>query len=80
MQVLSLVDSSKPTPEWQWVHRQACMALRNIVARSTQLRAGLLEKGAEELLRKAMRTYPQACGDVGSGALRDLGLEDYQMA
>lgn len=80
LEVLSLVDSSKPTPEWQWVHRQACMALRNVVARSTQLRAGLLEKGAEELLRKAMRTYPQACGDVGSGALRDLGLEDYQIA
>jgi len=63
--------------EQQWVQRQACMALRNLVARNTEFRSALLEMGAEEALRKAKAAYPQACGDVGSAALRDLGLVNY---
>lgn len=53
------------------------MALRNIVSRSPELRAPLLQRDAEALLRRSMQAYPQACGDVGSAALRDLGLDDY---
>ena len=32
------------------------------------------------LLRAARRRYPDACGDVGAAALRDLGVEDYNAA
>jgi hypothetical protein len=35
-----------------------------------------LEKGLEPLLRRAKDTH-EICKDVGSAALRDLGLEDY---
>ena len=56
---------------------QACMALRNAVARSPDLRGALLAAGAEPLLRAAQRRHPAACADVGAAALRDLGLEDY---
>ncbi|KAK9843790.1 hypothetical protein WJX81_006589 [Elliptochloris bilobata] len=61
----------------QWAQRQACMALRNAVARSPELRAPLLAAGAEPLLRAAQRRHPAACAEVGAAALRDLGLEDY---
>jgi hypothetical protein len=56
--------------------RQACMALRNMVVRNPELRAPFLERGAEALLRGAKAAHP-ACGDVGSAALRDLGLDQY---
>ena len=56
---------------------QACMALRNMVARNTELRPLLLEKGAEAFLRRAKSAHPATCGDVGSAALRDLGFDDY---
>ena len=56
---------------------QACMALRNMVARSPQLRPAVLEKGCERLLRCAKHAYPATCADVGAAALRDLGFDDY---
>lgn len=37
----------------------------------------ILEKGLEPLLRKAKDTH-ETCKDVGSAALRDLGLDNYQ--
>ena len=61
----------------QWVQRQACMSIRNIVARNPELRAVVLNKGAEPLLRAAKKMFPQSCGDVGSAALRDLDIADY---
>lgn len=56
---------------------QACMALRNMVARSPELRPAVLEKGAEPFLRRAKKAHPATCDDVGSAALRDLGFDDY---
>ena len=61
----------------QWVQRQACMALRNLVARNTEFRPILLDMGAEEAVRRARSSFPQACGDVGGAALRDMGLANY---
>ena len=57
--------------------RQACMLIRNIVARSPELRPPALAAGAEAALRAAKARHPVQCGDVGSAALRDLGLENY---
>lgn len=56
---------------------QACMALRNMVARSPQLRPALLEKGCERHLRAAKAAHPATCADVGAAALRDLGFDNY---
>ena len=61
----------------QWVQRQACMSMRNFVARNVDARPVLLEKGAEEALKQAKQDFPSTCQDVGSAALRDLGLENY---
>eukprot|EP00887_Chlorella_sp_A99_P005892 scaffold1.g5892.t1 len=60
----------------QAAERQACMALRNIVARNPNLRPVLLDAGAERLLRAVKAAYP-SCRDAGSAALRDLGLDNY---
>ena len=56
--------------------RQACMALRNAAVRSPEVRAALLERGAEATVRAVKAAYP-ACADAGAAALRDLGLNDY---
>lgn len=61
----------------QWVQRQACMSIRNIVARNPELRPVVLDKGAEPLLRSAKKMFAQSCGDVGSAALRDCDIVDY---
>ena len=71
----------------QWAQRQACAAIRNLVSRNPELRPVLLswssgEQGdngdkIEPLLREARDRYPDACGDVGAAALRDLGCDDY---
>lgn len=53
------------------------MALRNMVARSPELRPALLERGTEARLRAAKAAHPATCGDVGAAALRDLGFDDY---
>ena len=53
------------------------MALRNMVARSPQLRPMVLEKGCERRLRAAKAEHPATCADVGAAALRDLGFDDY---
>lgn len=44
--------------------------------RSPEVRAALLDKGVEALLRQVKSTYP-SCAEAGSTALRDLGLENY---
>ena len=63
----------------QWVQRQACIALRNMVARCKEQRACLLELGFEEVVRAAKKDFPLACKDVGSAALRDLGCDNYDI-
>eukprot|EP00775_Hariotina_reticulata_P012080 gene12080-12220_t len=59
------------------VQRQACMAVRNMVVRNPELGPAFLAAGAEELLRSVKVLFPGSCKDVGSAALRDLGLDNY---
>ena len=61
----------------QWVQRQACIALRNLVARCKDQQGIILGLGAEEAIRAAKQAFPASCSDVGSAALRDLGCDDY---
>lgn len=49
-----------------------CLPMR----RSPEVRASLLDKGAEALLRQVKCAYP-SCAEAGAAALRDLGLENY---
>lgn len=64
-------------PQQQWVQRQGCMALRNLVARCSEEREAVLALGAEDAIRASKKAFPNTCGDVGSAALRDLGCENY---
>lgn len=59
------------------VQRQACLVVRIMVARNPELRQPYLDKGVEPLLRQAKAVHPASCKDVGSAALRDLGLDNY---
>jgi len=54
--------------------KQACMLLRNLVARMQDLSQPILDMGAEALITQAVQTH-QECGDVGKAALRDLGCK-----
>lgn len=56
--------------------RQACQMVRNLNVRNPENRPITLEKGLEPLIRRAKDTY-SICNDVGSAALRDMGLDDY---
>lgn len=58
--------------------RQLCLAVRNMACRGgAGVRSSFLSAGAEPLLRAAKTAHPGACRDVGSAALRDLGLDNY---
>ena len=45
--------------------------------RNMDVRAALLERGAEGLLRRVKAEAGAASGEAASDALRDLGLENY---
>ncbi len=53
--------------------RQASLAIRNMAARSVDIRPIILEEDVEELLREAVKL--RGCGDEAYAALRDLGCE-----
>ena len=61
-----------PQPAIHGPARLPCLA----ACRSPEVRAALLDKGAEGLLRQVKAAYP-SCADAGSAALRDLGLDNY---
>ncbi|GFH31210.1 uncharacterized protein HaLaN_30200 [Haematococcus lacustris] len=64
-------------PASRGVQRSGCILVRNMVVRTTEHRDAFLDKGAEALLRAAKQRHPKYCNDVGSAALRDLGLDHY---
>ncbi|KXZ54662.1 hypothetical protein GPECTOR_4g728 [Gonium pectorale] len=72
-----LVEVMRRHPGRAPVQRQACLLTRLMAARNPELRPGLLERGLEPLLRAAKAAHPNSCKDVGSAALRDLGLDNY---
>lgn len=54
------------------VQKQACLAIRNLVARNPEHCDILLEAGAESLIRDAKDSVTD-CDDLAKAALRDLG-------
>merc|ERR1711920_1157084 len=53
--------------------RQASLLLRNLVARSPELRAAVLDENVEDILRDLVKI--RGCGDEAYSALRDLGCK-----
>ncbi len=72
-----VVEAMQRHPGRAPVQRQACLVVRIMVARNPELRQPYLDKGVEALLRQAKAAHPASCKDVGSAALRDLGLDNY---
>lgn len=58
----------------QSFQKQACLALRNLVARNPEHCEIILEAGAESLIRKAHGKMDD-CEDLAKAALRDLGCD-----
>ena len=54
--------------------KKGCMALRNIVSRSPELKDGILMLGAESVINTTFSTH-QECHDEAKAALRDLGCD-----
>ncbi|OWK11789.1 ARMC6 [Cervus elaphus hippelaphus] len=59
-------------PQEAGVQKQACMLIRNLVARSQAFSQPILDLGAEALISRARATHHD-CEDVAKAALRDLG-------
>lgn len=68
-----LVKNMRRHKDKQPLQRQCCLAVRNIAARSPDVRQILLDAGVEDVLREAGRL--QAVVDEAYGALRDLNCE-----
>ncbi|KAL4555741.1 hypothetical protein LXL04_038369 [Taraxacum kok-saghyz] len=72
------VQSMKKFPEASQLQKNSCLMIRNLVARNTEHRSILLSNGIEKLIRNAKENH-KSCGDAGTAALRDLGLENYNL-
>lgn len=68
-----IVRNMRRYKDKQSLQRQCCLAVRNIAARSPDVRQILLDAGVEDVLREAGRL--QAVVDEAYGALRDLNCE-----
>ncbi len=55
-----------------FLQKQACMAVRNLVARSREHCSAFLELGTEALIRHVLGHH-KSCHDEAKAALRDLG-------
>ncbi|XP_054776818.1 uncharacterized protein LOC129285256 [Prosopis cineraria] len=62
----------------QQLQRNSCFMIRNLVARNPENRTILLNNGVEKCIRKAKQNH-DSCKDAATDALRDLGLDDYNL-
>lgn len=60
------------------MQKQACLMIRNLAVRNPENRPIILEKGLEKLIRNAKANH-ESCKDAATAALRDLGLDDYNI-
>ncbi|KAJ3700205.1 hypothetical protein LUZ61_003910 [Rhynchospora tenuis] len=71
------IRSMQKFPTSHQMQRQACLMIRNLVVRNPENRTILLNGGIEKLIRRAKGM--QGCKDAATAALRDLGLDDYNV-
>lgn len=70
-----IVYAMQVHPDHAGVQKQACMAVRNLVARTRNHVPAFIECGVEALIRKARQDHQKILGDESHAALRDLDLE-----
>lgn len=72
------IQSMRRFPESDQLQKNACLMIRNLVVRNPENRTVLLRNGIEDLIRRAKRNH-KCCKVAATDALRDLGLDDYNL-
>ncbi|KAK7308583.1 hypothetical protein VNO77_42202 [Canavalia gladiata] len=72
------VQAMQKFPAAHQMQRNSCLMIRNLVVRNPENRAILLNNGIEKYIRKAKQTHGN-CKDAATDALRDLGLDNYNL-
>ncbi|KAI6701289.1 hypothetical protein NL676_015613 [Syzygium grande] len=72
------MQSMQKFPLAQQLQRSSCLMIRNLVVRNAENRTLLLNNGIEKYIRKAKQNH-ESCRDAATDALRDLGLDDYNL-
>ncbi|CAJ1932791.1 unnamed protein product [Sphenostylis stenocarpa] len=72
------VQAMQKFPAAHQMQRNSCLMIRNLVVRNPENRTILLNNGIEKYIRKAKETHSN-CKDAATDALRDLGLDNYNL-
>ncbi|XP_073027613.1 uncharacterized protein [Primulina eburnea] len=72
------IQAMQRFPQSDQLQRSACFMIRNLVARNQENRKILLGNGIEQLIRKAKGNH-RICKDAATDALRDLGVDNYNL-
>lgn len=72
------VQAMQKFPGAQQLQRNACLMIRNLVVRNPENRKILLGNDIEKLIRRAKENH-ENCKDAATDALRDLGLDNYNL-
>ncbi|XP_072982566.1 uncharacterized protein [Typha latifolia] len=72
------IQAMQKFPSSYQMQRQSCLMIRNLVVRNPENRTILLSNGIEKLIRKAKGVH-ETCKDAATAALRDLGLDNYNI-
>ncbi|XP_059311854.1 uncharacterized protein LOC132063364 [Lycium ferocissimum] len=72
-----VIQAMQRFPESELLQRSCCFMIRNLVVRNPENRTILLGNGIEKLIRKA-KIY-KSCKNAATDALRDLGLDNYNL-
>ncbi|GAB2222520.1 hypothetical protein Drorol1_Dr00016638 [Drosera rotundifolia] len=70
------VKAMQKFPTASQLQRNACLMVRNLVARNPENRVILLNNGIETIIRKARENH-ESCKAAATDALRDLGIANY---
>ncbi|WJX10445.1 hypothetical protein P8452_01168 [Trifolium repens] len=72
------IQAMQKFPAAHQMQRNSCLMIRNLVARNQENRTILLKNGIEKYIRKAKQTHAN-CKEAATDALRDLGLDSYNL-
>ncbi|TKY69175.1 Armadillo repeat-containing protein 6 [Spatholobus suberectus] len=72
------IQAMQKFPAAHQMQRNSCLMIRNLVVRNPENRTILLNNGIEKYIRKAKQTHSN-CKDAATDALRDLGLDNYNL-
>ncbi|XP_027361471.1 armadillo repeat-containing protein 6 [Abrus precatorius] len=72
------IQAMQKFPTAHQMQRNSCLMIRNLAVRNPENRTILLNNGIEKCIRKAKQTHTN-CKDAATDALRDLGLDNYNL-